>query len=147
MTNFNLKVMYLVKKRGQVSIEYLAIFSVAALMIIPLVIIFASQTNNIEADIAYAQTENALSRIIDSAEEIYFQGPPAKKTLRVQFPKGVDEVIIEPNAVIFVLKTIDGTFEIRKDTSAVLEGTLKSFQGSHLITFQSFENAVYIEDK
>jgi uncharacterized protein (UPF0333 family) len=140
------------KKRGQVSIEYLVIFSVAALMILPLIIIFASQTSTIEADIAYAQTENALSRIIDSAEEIYFQGPPAQKTLRVQFPSGIKEIRIEKNinsndAIIFVLQTIDGEFEVRKDTAAVLNGELQRFPGTHVITFQSFENEVYITDR
>ena len=129
--------------------EYLAIFSIAALMLIPLIILFATQTNTIEADIAYAQTENALSRIIDSAEEIYFQGPPAQKTLRVQFPKGIDEIIIAPNVIIFKLETIDGTIEVRRDTRATLEGSLQTFQGSHLIKFEAFDDpdAVYISDQ
>jgi uncharacterized protein (UPF0333 family) len=135
------------KKGGQVSIEYLAIFGVAALMLIPLIILFASQTGTIEADISYAQAENALSRIVDSAEEIYFQGPPAQKTLRVQFPKGIQEVVVESNAVVFKIKTVDGEFEVRRDTRANLEGTLKTFPGNHFIVFQSFEDSVYIEDR
>lgn len=139
------------KKRGQVSIEYLAIFSVAMLMIIPLIILFASQTATIEADIAYAQTENALSRIIDSAEEIYFQGPPAQKTLRVQFPKNIESIefenIIEPHALTFQINTVDGSFEVTKTTSAKINGILKNFPGTHVIVFQSFENFVYIEDE
>ncbi len=137
------------KKRGQVSMEYLAIFSIAALMLIPLIILFATQTNTIEADIAYAQTENALSRIIDSAEEIYFQGPPAKKTLRVQFPQGIDKITIDENAIIFRLETIDGTIEVRKDTRATLGGSLQTFPGSHLITFEAFQDPdkVYLSDQ
>ena len=135
------------KKRGQVSIEYLAIFGVAALMLIPLIIIFASQTGSIEADISYAQAENALSRIVDSAEEIYFQGPPAQKTLRVQFPKGIQEAKIEGNAVVFIIRTVDGEFEVRKETRATLEGNLKTFPGNHFIIFKSFEDSVYIEDR
>ena len=135
------------KKRGQVSIEYLAIFSISALMIIPLVIIFATQTSTIEADISYAQMENAMSRIIDSAEEIYFQGPPAKKTLRVQFPKGIKEISFEEKAIIVTMETIDGNFEIRRETAANIEGQIKTFPGSHILQFESFEDIVYIQDK
>jgi len=133
-------------KKGQVSIEYLAIFGVAALMLVPLLIIFASQTGSIEADIAYAQVDNVLSRIIDSAEEIYFQGPPAQKNLRIHFPKGIEEVIIEDNAVIFKVRTVDGDFEFRRDTRAVLSGSLKSFSGPHLIVFTALEGSVSIVD-
>jgi hypothetical protein len=139
------------KKRAQVSFEYMAIFGVAALMLIPLIIIFASQTGTIEADIAYAQTENALSRIVDSAEEIYFQGHPSKKTLRVQFPKGISEIVFRTDSltheIVFVLETIDGSFNVSKQTSARIDGYLETFPGSHIIVFQAFEDVVYIQDK
>ncbi len=135
------------KKKGQVSIEYLAIFSVAALMLIPLIILFATQTDNIEADIAYAQAENAMTRIIDSAEEIYFQGPPAQKTLRVQFPRGIETIMINEHDIIFEIQTSDGVFYVEKHTPARLAGELKPFPGSHVIRFESFEDLVYIEDK
>lgn len=139
------------KKRAQVSFEYLAIFGVAALMLIPLIIIFASQTGTIEADIAYAQTENALSRIVDSAEEIYFQGHPSKKTLRVQFPKGISDIIFMtdylPHEIIFVLDTVDGSFNVTRQTYAKIDGYLETFPGSHVIVFQAFDDVVYIQDK
>ena len=51
------------------------------------------------------------------------------------------------DAVVFVLETVDGEFEVRKDTAAVLNGELQTFPGGHVITFQSFENEVYITDK
>ncbi|MFP4567573.1 MAG: hypothetical protein ACLFN8_01385 [Candidatus Woesearchaeota archaeon] len=135
------------KKRGQVSFEYLAIFGIASLMIIPLMIIFAHQSSSIEADVAYAQAESALSRIVASAEEVYFQGPPARKTLSVHFPKGVREVLIEESSIVFVLETVDGEFNIYKDTSARLSGSLESFEGPHIVVFEASEGLVTLAEK
>lgn len=139
--------MRLLKKRGQVSIEYLAIFSVAALMMIPIIIIFAFQSSTIEADVAQAQATNALVKIVDSAEEIYFQGPPAKKTMTVHFPKGVTNVTILENSISIMLQTVEGEYEIFETTSAKLSGEIKIFEGPHTITFNAEENQVLINDK
>lgn len=134
-------------KRGQVSFEYLVIFAVAAIMIIPLMLIFAHQSSSIEADIAYAQAQSALSKISASAEEIYFQGPPARKTLRVKFPEGLTEVRVEESAIVFKLSTSDGVFELFEDTSAKLSGDIDSFGGVHVLVFEALEDSVLITDK
>jgi uncharacterized protein (UPF0333 family) len=142
-------------KKGQVSIEYLAIFSITALMMIPLILLFVSQSNSIEADITYSQAENALARIVDSVEEIYFQGPPAQKTVRIHFPKGITNINIsyvesnDVSLIIFEINTVDGDFEIFRSTPARINesSVLKNFEGEHVITFKSEELSVLITDK
>lgn len=135
------------KKRGQVSFEYMAIFGAASLMIIPLMIIFASQSSSIEADIAHAQAESALSRMVVSAEDIYFQGPPARKTLRVQFPKGLDDVVIDDDSIIFTLNTVDGEFNIFEQSSANMSGSIESFEGEHVLIFEAVGDVVVISEQ
>lgn len=126
--------------------EYLAIFGIAALMLMPLLFIFATQTSNIEADVAYAQAESAASKIIASAEEIYFQGEPARKTLKVRFPKSITNVSIEENSISFYLQTIDGEFEIIKDTTARMQGSINSFEGDKFLVFESMGDFVIISE-
>lgn len=127
--------------------EYLAIFSIASLMLIPLIIIFASQSNSIEADVAYAQANSALARLVTSAEDVYFQGPPARKTLNVNFPKGVREVLIEDTSITLVLVTSDGEFNIFRETNARLSGSLDNFEGLHVVVFEAGDGFVVLSEK
>lgn len=126
--------------------EYLAIFGIAALMLFPLIYLFATQTSTMEADIAYARVESAASRIIASAEEIYFQGPPARKTLKVTFPKSITSVLIDEHSLIITLQTIDGEFEIIKDTTARLQGSISTFEGDKFLVFESIGGFVVISE-
>ncbi len=134
------------KKRGQISFEYMAIFGAASLMIIPLLIIFASQSSSIEADVAYAQAESALSRMVVSSEEIYFQGSPARKTDRIQFPKSLSNVVIEDNTITFTLNTVDGEFNIFKESSANMSGTINHHEGVHVLVFEAVGDVVVISE-
>lgn len=135
------------KKRGQVSFEYMAIFAAASLMIIPLMIIFASQSSSIEADIAYAQTESALHSMVVSAEDVYFQGPPARKTARIQFPNNLDNVLVDDNSITFTLSTVDGEFNVFKESLANMSGSVQPFAGEHILVFEAVGDVVIISDK
>lgn len=134
-------------KRGQVSIEYLAVFSFAIMLILPLMLIYTVQTRNMQSDVANAQTYRVLTKISDSAEEIYLQGVPAKKTIRLSFPKGIDSITL--NSTYIEAKFYDGKgyISITKSTNALLKGSLRSFSGEHTITFTAEEDGVLVEDK
>ena len=62
------------KRKAQISMEYLIIFAVAFSMTIPLVIIYARQTGNIQADVTQAQMYKVASKISDYAEQVYYMG-------------------------------------------------------------------------
>jgi hypothetical protein len=126
--------------------EYLVVFAFAIVLIIPLVLIYSVQTKNMQSDVANAQTYRLLSKISDSAEEIYFQGVPAKKTIRISFPKGINNITV--NSTYIEATFYDGNNEISvtKDSSAFLKGSLRSFPGEHTITFTAEEDGVLLED-
>ena len=134
-------------KRGQVSMEYLAVFSFAIILIIPLVLIYTVQTRNMQSDVANAQTYRVLTKISDSAEEIYLQGVPAKKTIRISFPKGITSITINSTYIEAGFYDGKGHIIITKSTNAVLKGSLRSFPGEHTITFTAEEDGVLVEDK
>jgi hypothetical protein len=127
--------------------EYLAVFAFAIILTIPLILIFSVQTQNMQMDVSYAQTYRALSKICDSAEEIYFQGTPARKTIRITFPQGIQSITV--NSTYIEASFYDGktNITITKDTSAVLKGTLRSFSGEHRIVFTAESDGVLLEDK
>jgi uncharacterized protein (UPF0333 family) len=134
-------------KRAQVSMEYLAVFSFVIMLTIPLILIYSVQTKNVQSDIANAQTYRILAKISDSAEEIYFQGVPAKKTIRISFPKGITSINV--NSSYLEATFYDGAtaITVTKATDAILKGSLRSFPGEHTITFTAEEDGVLLEDK
>lgn len=134
-------------KWAQVSMEYLAVFSFAILLVIPLVLIFSVQTRNMQSDIANAQTYRVISKISDSAEEIYFQGVPAKKTIRISFPKGITSITVNSSYIEATFYDGNKEISVTKDSSAVMNGTLKTFPGEHTISFTAEANGVFLEDK
>ncbi|MGV8168778.1 MAG: hypothetical protein ACP5N3_01865 [Candidatus Nanoarchaeia archaeon] len=134
-------------RRAQVSMEYLAVFSFAAMMTIPLILIFSIQSSNLQKDVASAQSYKVLSKIADSAEEVYYQGPPAKKTIRITFPEGIDQVVINSSYIEFVFLNGESEIPITKDSRIPLKGTLKDFPGEHTITLTAESDGVLLEDK
>ena len=69
------------KKRSQVSIEFLVIFSFAVLMLVPMIIIFQEERSITKQKVVIKQAEIIGLKILDEAERIYYLGPPSKSTL------------------------------------------------------------------
>lgn len=134
-------------RKGQISIEYMAVFAIAALMTFPLILIFSVQSNNVRTDITLSQAEKVATEIINSAKEVYFMGPPAQKTITIEFPEGVKEVTVSSNYILFVLDTNTGTHELYKESTFELQGSIENFRGPHVLIIKAENNRVSIEEK
>lgn len=134
-------------EKGQVSLEYLVIFSISFVLIIPLIIIFVTQTQNMQEDITNAQLDKLSSEIHDAALEVYFMGPPAQKTIRVSFPAGIQAIELESYGMVFHMQVTELEYEFIKETDVNLTGTLKTFEGTHIIIVRSEGTHVDIQDK
>lgn len=134
-------------RKGQISIEYMAVFAIAALMTLPLILIFSVQSSNVKTDITLSQAEKVASEIINSAKEVYFMGPPAQKTIQVEFPEGIESVTVSPTYILFVLETNPGTVELYKESSFELQGAIEDFSGPHVLIIKAENNHVSIEEK
>jgi len=146
--------MVVFRGNGQVSMEYLAIFSIATLLILPLIIIFVVQTQNIQADITDSQTQKIASKIMASAEEVYFMGEPAQKTLLVQFPAGIKSISmhnLENGSYInFTVYKGDEFYEIIYPHGKLaifdMEGEIQPYEGTHKLTIIAQSNFVNISE-
>jgi uncharacterized protein (UPF0333 family) len=136
------------KKRGkgQVSMEYMAIFSIAVLMTLPLIIIFVTQQGNIKADITNAQAQRAATEIISAAEEVYFMGPPAQRTIRVTFPEGIQGIDISQTTFMMSLTTAELDYMVIKDSAANMTGNLSITPGQKTIVLRAEAAQVIITD-
>jgi len=126
--------------------EYLIIFGIAFAMTLPLIIIYATQTNNMQADVTQIQIYKAASKISDYAEQVYYMGEPSQRTLYIDFPKGINDVTISGTLITFNVTTTDLTYTVVKETTANLVGNIKHFEGQHRIVFKAESNVVNITD-
>ena len=133
--------------KGQISLEYLVIFSITFVLLIPLIIIFVTQTQNMQEDITNAQLDKLSSEIDDAVSEVYYLGPPAQKTIRVTFPSGIQSVDLESYGLVFNVQVTETSFEFVKETRVNLTGSLRSFEGPHVIVVKSYGNYVQLTDK
>ncbi|MCA9478131.1 MAG: hypothetical protein KC535_03225 [Nanoarchaeota archaeon] len=132
--------------RAQVAMEYMIIFSMTFFMSLLLIILFTTQTNNIRTDLANAQMDKAGSEIVDAASQVYFMGDPAQKTIRVTFPEGVKQVSINNTFLVFSVQTSEVTYDIVKETSINMTGSIKTFEGIHNIVVKAQGGVVVISD-
>jgi hypothetical protein len=133
--------------KAQVSMEYLIIFGIAFALTLPLIIIYAQQTSNIQADVTQMQIYKAASKISDYAEQVYYMGPPSQRTLNINFPTGVRSVTVEGHLIIFNVTTSDLSYQVVKETTANLTGNIRNFEGQHILTFVAQTDSVLITDK
>jgi hypothetical protein len=136
-----------IRLKAQVSMEYLIIFGIAFAMTLPLIIIYARQTGNIQADITNAQIYKAASKVSDYAEQVYYMGEPSQRTLKITFPDGINSVTLSGHLIIFNVTTTDLTYEVIKDTAANVTGNIKTFEGEHTLIFRAESNVVNITDR
>lgn len=135
------------KKRGQVSLEYLAIFSFAVLLTIPLVTVYFLQQNNIHSDIAIARTNRIAQDLVSTAEDVYYMGYPSQRTVEVTFPPGISQVIVHPYGLLFIITTQDRVFEVFRQTNVNLTGEIRSFEGRHVIVVSNKGGYVEFEER
>lgn len=131
---------------AQASLEFLMIVSVSLVMSMPLVLIFTNQQDSLRADIISAQIERVATNVADTADEVYYMGPPAQKTIRVDFPQGINEVILDDNRIIFVMGVGGANYEVVREVVGDLEGDISSGEGTKRLRFISLQDGVRIED-
>ncbi|RME53477.1 hypothetical protein D6783_01925 [Candidatus Woesearchaeota archaeon] len=124
------------KKRGQVSIEYILIVAFAFALTIPLFGIFQQKAVETKTIVSDEQLFKAGTAIIDAVNQVYYYGPPAKQTLRVYFPSNIVSVDINGKSIIFTMDAIPKDYDVSftADTTINPASTIKKHEGIHSIT-------------
>jgi uncharacterized protein (UPF0333 family) len=77
------------KKRGQAAMEYLLVASLILLVFVPSTILFFTNIKKSTDDLAVAKIYKVGNEIVNTATEVYYQGEPAKITLKESMPDGL----------------------------------------------------------
>lgn len=136
-----------VKKRGQVSIEFITIFGFVFLMTIPLVVIFFDQIGSVQDSISSNHLRNIAIKLTDKAETMYYLGQPSKTTVKAYFPERIEYINISNREIVFGYKTAKNNIQEAISVSQVnISGNISTEPGTHYITIESTGDEVLITD-
>ncbi len=135
------------KKRGQVSVEFITIFGFIFLMTIPLIVIFFDQVGSVQDAISSNHLRNIAIKITDKAETIYYLGENSKTTLKAYFPDKVEYVNFTNREVIFGYRTTTNNIQQIISISQVnISGSLSTEPGTHYIIIESSGDEISITE-
>lgn len=131
--------------KAQVAVEYLMIISFA-LIVITSVSLYVNQFFiGYNEDTKLSLATNAVKKLGESANWVFFQGPPAKITSNVCIPDGITEPPSLDNKMIqFKVKTSAGISDIYFETIPELQGSIPQSSGCYHISLTAHENYVNI---
>jgi len=134
------------KQKAQVAIEYMLIFSIQLIIIAFLwsFVIEESGSSRFETQAAYAK--DAISKIVDTADIVYIQGPPAQTYISPFFPENIQNIIIEGNTIAFEIRYKDIVNNLTATSISNLTGALSPVQGTHRILVKAAGTNVEITD-
>jgi hypothetical protein len=82
------------KKRGQISFEYLMIMGFVVFIIMVLLGIALSYSTSISDRLKVVQIENFAKKIVASSETVFYAGSPSRSTILVDLPEGVKNITV-----------------------------------------------------
>ena len=131
-------------KQAQISMEYLIIVGFVAAITIPLIIIFNTHSSEMNEQIVSNQIDNIATKIVDSAESVYYLGENSKVTFRIYMPKNINAALIGDNEVVFYVKKMAGIDHVVKYSSVPINGSISVNSGIHDIVVESRGDHVWV---
>jgi hypothetical protein len=130
--------------KAQSASEFLIIVSVALTILIPLILLVNQSLMGYSDDTKISLAREAVKKLGDNADWVFSQGPPAKVTVEVYIPDGVESVSINNNEILYKVRTSAGITDVYYDTVPELRGTLPEKSGYYFVSLTSFSNYVNI---
>ena len=131
-------------KNAQISMEYLVIAGLVFVIAVPLVVIFQTHSGQMNDDIISNQVDQIASKVLDSAEAIYYLGEPSRTTIRVFLPKKVNNISIGDYEITFQVRRQKGVDDIVKLSSVPINGSLPTTSGIHNVIIESRGSYVWV---
>ncbi len=130
------------KKRGQVSIEFVITVGFAFLILIPLAVLLYEHSTKTYVEVNNNQAGLIARKITDAANKVYYLGYPSSMTLKLYFPEKVDSVSIAGKELILHSQSND----IVSAANINLTGNFSSSSGIKYIRVSALKDMVNITE-
>ncbi len=124
--------------KAQVSMEYVMIVGFGLLIILPVIVLATSYSNDYSYKFKVFQAQKALDTFSSISDELFFEGYPSKRTVKLYIPDNVVSSYSINNAVFFELRNKDNivkVYSISKYANMSFEDNISS---SGFLTFELF---------
>lgn len=132
------------KKRAQVSIEYMAVVGITTIIVISLLLISNYYSREVENTINTNQIDRIAKEIIDTAESMYYFGEPSKTTLKLYIPDRIKNITVTQNELNLRVSTPFGETDMFYPSNVPLAGNLSTSHGFHYVTIEAKGGLVWI---
>ena len=130
--------------KSQVSFEYMLVMGFAALMTLPLLLVYYTYSSDSSESVATSQALQVARRIVDASESVYYLGSPSQTTLKLSFPDKIYSTNLSSRELVFRIKTRNGLTDVVQVSAVNMSGSLPTSQGIHIITLTDQDNYVQI---
>jgi uncharacterized protein (UPF0333 family) len=133
-------------KRGQAAMEYLAVIGFALLMIVPIIFIFFSQSEDITQQLTMNQIREIGRKVVNTAEKIYYLGEPSQTTLKIYMPNNVEQVNISGRTIVFKVRLNNAPSDLVFPSTVNVTGNISVQSGIRFIKVKTIAGKVNISD-
>ncbi len=95
-------------KRGQSSVEFLLIVSLALFLLIPALAVFTDFIQKTSGDVIVSHVEEIGNTMVANVQTVYFHGPGAMIVLDVNMPENVVNMTVENDNFLIITVKIEG---------------------------------------
>ncbi len=113
--------------------EYLFVMGFALLLALPLIILYFTQTAQLQDQVTSASIERAATQIVDAADTVYYLGAPSSRTITVDLPADVESVSFQGTSVTFTVSSSHGDYDQNGWSAANLTGSVGITKGPHTL--------------
>jgi hypothetical protein len=133
-------------KKGQSAFEYAIIVGLALLILLPLWININNSLGATQTGLQSSYAHHAVSKLKGAADSVFVQGSPAKFTMLVTMPNGVDNVTIGNNEISIRLSTPSGITDVVATTLGPVQGSIGTSPGAHRVVVAASGSIINITE-
>jgi len=130
--------------RAQAAIEYYTIIAVALLILLPLSFYVNQLLMGYRDDTKISMARDAVKKLGESADWVYSQGPPARLSVKVYVPEGVEQTSLDNKIILLRVRTSAGITDVYYETVPSLNGSIPIENGYYSISLTAYGNYVNI---
>ena len=137
------------QKKSQISLEYVIVLGFLITIIGVTAVVGYVYLNRAKVQMMLNQVDSAGNKIAHTAESIYFLGEPAKTTLEVYFPRGIEDISFYPESkeIIFTMSAEKGeVIKFIYVTKVPVNGSIRGSPGKKHIVIEAKETYVDVTE-
>ena len=114
-------------------------------LIVGVIVIAYMHASSFSEQVTNSQAQKIGNQVIDAVNAVFYQGPPAKRTITVYFPDNIKNVTVENQSIVFTLSTSAGYSEYAISAATNMTGSIRNFAGLHVMTLEAYDAGTTVE--